>query len=188
MATWPNDWEELDKFHAAFKDGNAEAFKRMFDLYYTRLVVYVQRKIGNKCIAEDIVLEVFYKLYNHRTNITPRLEHLTNYLYTMAQHAAVDYVRELHKKRISEWDFLALLDEFYIDPCEFERERIDVTQEITAAVEQLPRAQRKIVKLLFFKGYRVRRIAVILGLSEQTVRNHKNRALARLREIARILG
>jgi RNA polymerase sigma-70 factor (ECF subfamily) len=181
MSTWPNHIEEPEKFYSSFREGDPEAFKRIFELYFKLLYNHVRLIVGNKAVAEDIIANVFCKLYDRRARIAPRLEHLTHYLYAMANREAIDHFRQQKKKIRCESDFRLMSDEFYTDARRIEKELTELTEETKAAIDRLPPAQKNILQLYFFKGHSTREIANDLGLSEQTVRNQKSKALDRLR-------
>ena len=79
--------------------GDEEAFEELFKLFYTNLCKHAYSIIHQKDIAEDIVQEVFFGLWQKRTSLN--IEHaLSAYLYRTVYYQCMKYLRRktLEKK------------------------------------------------------------------------------------------
>src|SRR6202000_2802197 len=122
--------------------------------------------------AEDIVMESFRVLWDRRDLIVDE-HHLRSSLYDTATKKCYTYLR-LRKMQLGveiTWA-LSREDEGWSHTQEARTERLE---QWDAGIEELSPQRKLVLKLLFFKGMTYKRIAELLNLSEQTVRNHYNK-------------
>ena len=63
-------------------------------MYYKVLVLFVERHIGDRNTAKDLVQDIFLKLYENSSSF-PNDFNLKSWLYCLARNAAIDYLRHL---------------------------------------------------------------------------------------------
>src|ERR1700754_1437176 len=77
--------------------GNQEAFRQLFNSYNIRLEEFASALVRNKEAANDVVNEVFVKLWKGRERV-PEIQNLKVYLYTATKNAALNYLsRKAHQ-------------------------------------------------------------------------------------------
>ena len=158
---------------------NPEVYEIVFKKYYSKLVVFVCRHVGNQDIAKDIVQDIFFKLFENSHSL-PDDFNLKSWLYKVARNAAVDHLRHLqvvdhHKFLMAE----AMLISEEMD------EDIDeeVYSKVNNAIESLPEQCRLIIKLNVIEGKKYLEIAEELDISINTIRTQVSRGYKKLREM-----
>ncbi len=164
----------------AFREGDKEAFREVYDRMVRPLTYFVENIIFSTIDAEDIVASAFTKLYNARSGMRS-IEHIKRWLYVIVRNESIDYLRLRSRLRESHTE-VAYLGAESDDHHETERVKSAVFQGILTEIEKLPRQRKAILRLYFFEQKSTAEIAKQLGLNSQTVLNHKAKALESLRK------
>jgi RNA polymerase sigma factor (sigma-70 family) len=164
----------------AFRDGDKDAFREVYDKMVRPLTYYVENIIFSTVDAEDIVASAFSKLYNARTGMRS-VEHIKRWLYVIVRNESIDYLRLRSRLRESHSE-VAYLEAESDDQHETERVKSALFQDVLSEIEKLPRQRRTILRLYFFEQKTTAEIAQLMGLNTQTVLNHKAKALDSLRK------
>lgn len=179
-----NDYKEVD-WVFALKDGNLWAFNELFDRYGNRLHRFAVAYLKSTENAQEIVQEVFLKIWNNREEISPD-KSFESYLFTIAKNGILNTIR----KSKSEQAYLnfaklnpgknVLLDE-ELDFNELERAYKN-------AVDQLSPRRKEIFLLSRVYSLSNAEIARKMNISVKTVENQMTSALAEVRKNLRSLG
>jgi RNA polymerase sigma-70 factor (family 1) len=165
---------------AEFKQGNKEAFAAVYKSHYAALFFFVRRFIPDRQEAEDITAETFIKLWKIRQNFDTH-QNIKAFLYITARNACLDCLRAHRRSSGMQQEFLYLLlqnnDVTFIQ----DDVKADVLKQITDQIETLPPKCRQIFKMAFLQRLKNADIAERLGLTLQTVKNQKVRAIKMLR-------
>ena len=157
----------------SLKDGDEGAYKKLYDIYYTSLVVYCYNLTKNQDRAEDIVQQTFMKIWIKRDSLNIRSS-LKNYLYRSVYNTFLKEYRKLKKEELT---LLELKNSVLIDIIERDdsvlEERIKLLE---SAIDQLPRKNKEVFLLSKKFGYKHKEIAAQLDISEKTVEKHISRA------------
>jgi RNA polymerase sigma-70 factor (family 1) len=168
-----------DAIMLAFREGDKEAFREIYDRMVRPLTYFVENIIFSPIDAEDIVANAFTKLYHARSGMRS-IEHIKRWLYVIVRNESIDYLRLRSRQRESHTE-VAYLEAESDDHHETERVKSAVFQDILNEIEKLPRQRKAILRLYFFEQKSTAEIAKQLGLHSQTVLNHKAKALESLR-------
>jgi len=162
------------------REGNQVAFYNIYERYCKRLYGFVLRYIKQEADAEEIVQEVFIKVWEARAKIDV-YSSFESFLFTIAYNATIS----LFRKRVTEKKYL----EHLMSLQQFENAP-DVTNEIhfnelnerlhTLLNELTPR-QKEIFQLSREDGLTHEEIAQKLNISVATVKKHISNTLAFLR-------
>lgn len=166
------------------KQGDTGVFEHLFHTYYTRLCVYAEGITGNEIAAEEIVGDMFVKLWERREQLSIRTS-VESYLTASVHHQSVNYLKHLaveEKYRQAVQYRLDNMDMLYpgddpLAPLITE----EITKEIERAIEELPPQCREIFCLNKFEELSYDEIAEKLGVSINTVRTQIVRAMRKLR-------
>jgi len=169
-----------DAVMVGFKEGNEAAFRAIYASMATPLLYFVENIIHSQVDAEDIVANAFYKLYHAREGLRS-VDHIKRWLYVIVRNESIDFLRLRARQMETKYD-LAYLEPNADEQLETERVRTVLLQDIRAAIEELPRQRRKILRLYFFEEKSTAEIAEIMQLRPQTVLNHKTKAIDSLRK------
>jgi RNA polymerase sigma-70 factor (family 1) len=172
----------LDNESRPFRELSAaetEEFSHVFNKYYPRLCHFAFRVTGCSALSEDICQEAFISYWNYRHNISDAEEAIRSYLYTVVRNACISKLRhdKVVKRYLKSQD-MAGSDEIAID---YAMIRSEVAAEIHSALEKLPQGCRQVVQMAYLEGMKNKEIAAKLGVSVNTVKTQRQRAIHLLR-------
>jgi RNA polymerase sigma-70 factor (ECF subfamily) len=158
------------------QDALAEAYRRHGGAVYA----LAHRLLGERALAEEVVQEVFLRLWNAPERFDPFRGSLRSYLLAHAHGRAVDLLRaERSRRSREERDARATPPTDY----DIEREVMDLTvaEHVKEAVATLPAEERRAIELAYFGGHSYREVAALLDEPEGTVKSRIRAGLRRLR-------
>lgn len=162
------------------REGNMVAFYQLYERYSKRLYGFVLRYIKREQDAEEIVQDVFIKIWEARGKIDV-YSSFESFLFTIAYNATIS----LFRKRASEARYLAhlkLLQHVETAPDLNDEIRFkELNQKLQALLDELTPRQREIFHLSREEGFTHEEIAKKLGLSVLTVKKHITNALTFLK-------
>ncbi len=157
---------------------NIDVFHRLYNTYYDPLFQFVNLYAKDRYVAEDIVQEVFLKLWDRRDRI--RITHAKAYLFHMGRNAILNRIRDTKER----YYFLERLSETedYENGCDVDHVPSDVLIEIVHdAINSLPPQCRVIFIMNRNQKMTYKQIAVVKGISRKTVENQIGIALKKIR-------
>ncbi|WP_276496762.1 RNA polymerase sigma-70 factor [Pontibacter litorisediminis] len=159
--------------------GNESTLKQLFEMYYPRLVYFSAQIVNCKESAEDIAQEAFVKYWNQRSEVAPHQLAVKNYLYSTVKHASLNLARHQKVKA----DYAAALSsmratEESLDTVIIQAEAL---AQLHHAISTLPAHCQRISKMCYLQGMKNQEVAEELGISINTVKTQKQRALQLLR-------
>lgn len=166
------------------EDGIENDFGIVYQFYKPKLFVIVNSYIPSQEDAEEIVHDVFVKLWE-KWETLQITSNFTGYLYSMTRNACLDYLRKQKNKLTKEmsteqqefWlNHGALADDMASSILVNELESL-----VESAIEELPEKCRKVFKKSRLEGLCHQEISKELEISPKTVENHITRALRQLR-------
>lgn len=159
---------------------DARAFDKLFVIGYHPLVCFCEKLIDNNEVAEELVSEVFLKIWINRHVIvissSPK-----SYLYTAVRNISFDYLRKERRYTFTNIDNVAAMPCDYFDPQKSSELR-EVQENIKNAVAKLPKQCRQVFQLSRDQGLQNLEIADKLQLSVKTIETQMSRALKSLRK------
>lgn len=169
--------EQLAKL---LKQGNILAFDEIYKEYCQRLYGFVIKFVKQKEDAEEIVQEVFLKIWESREKLDI-YSSFEAYLFTMAYNITINLLRKrMHQdKYVNHLKSIQTLQEA-ADSIE-EIEYGELTAKVNSLLDQLTPRQREIFYLSREKGLSHDEIAEKLNISANTVKNHLVSSLKFLR-------
>src|SRR5690554_2130002 len=82
----------MEKIVSDLSAGSKTAFKKVFRLYYPRLVRYSSFLLKENVEAEDLVQEVFIQLWENRTNLRTE-KNLASYLFILTRNKCFNVLK-----------------------------------------------------------------------------------------------
>ena len=139
-----------------------------------------RRIVADRALAEEVVQEVFLRLWNEPDQFDAARGSLRTYLLTQTHGRSVDVIRAEASRRAREERDARLTPEAGYD---LEREVWDLTQaeHVRDALARLTDGERAAIELAYFGGHTYREVAVLLGEPEGTVKSRIRSGLSRLR-------
>ncbi len=168
-------------FIARFNRGHKQVLGPMYAQYRVDMVSLANALLFDKAQAEDVVHEVFARLAQNGDKI--RITHnLHSYLLQAVANTARNYNRSLdNTERKAEAQ--REMDQRVIPSPVHEVTKVEYSQKLEAALEQLPYDQREVVLLRHYGGMRFKAIAKCQGTSVSTVQGRYRYGLDKLRSI-----
>ena len=162
------------------KKGDIRAFDKIYEKYSTRLYIFINGIIKSQKDSEDIVQEVFFKIWNNREKINEFLS-LQSFLFTIAHNTTISILR----KRVNEYNYIEYVKSIQnakeLSTGEAELEFKELNDHLTSILNKLPKRQKEVFLLSRYDELSYKEIAERLGISVNTVENHMVKALRFLR-------
>lgn len=163
----------------ALKQNDHQSFTRIFCAYYKDLVLLGGTYIPEKAVCEDIVQNIFLKLWNDRKTL--EIENsLKSYLLKAVRNNCLDELR--HRKIIDE-HVAYELKSACMDANETENYVLysDLRQQLKKALAHLPPAEREVFQMSRLENIKYQEISDRLNISVRTVEVRISKALKQLR-------
>lgn len=166
-----------------FRAGDRDAFATLFDLNYRHLYAYGRQFLDDETLVEDAIHDLFITLWRTRENLTENVDSIKFYLFRCLRRN----IRRLsdRESRYQNEDFLLAPDYFteqVNSPVPFENDAEPLLiQRLKALIDQLPKRQREVLMLRYYENFKTDEIALLMGISEKTVRNTLFNAVTALR-------
>ncbi|MBE7641374.1 sigma-70 family RNA polymerase sigma factor [Salegentibacter sp. BLCTC] len=166
------------------KNGDSKALEEIYNLYFSKVYAVAIKFVKNESVALDLVQDSFLKIWKNRSSINLELP-LDQQLYVITKNVVFDHFR----KKVNEEKLLReykLHQEQARNPTTSSEN--DQLKKLNGLLEQLPKRQQEIFKLIKFQGYTYNEVASKLGISKHTVSSHFSTAMKFLKKNSRLFG
>lgn len=166
------------------KAGKDKAFRELYDVYYRRLFCIARQYLQDEFIAETIVSDVFFHLWESRKSLLIQTS-LNAYLIRSVRNYSINYLqknyveKEVSLNNIDITSPLLFLSDDYPLGHLMEKE---LAQKIHEEINALPEETRRVFILSRIEELKHEEIATKLNISVNTVKYHIKQALSILRE------
>jgi RNA polymerase sigma-70 factor (ECF subfamily) len=161
--------------------GDEKALSELYLTYFPRVYRYILARTGNSHDAEDLAEEVFMRVLEAIDRFQWREAPFSAWLFRIAHNAVISQRRKENARGKSG----PLTDMLPVDsagPDELVENRLALN-EVMAAAQKLPDAQRQVIALRFGSGLSVAETALAMGKGEGNVKVIQHKAIAKLREM-----
>lgn len=157
-------------------DALAEVYRR----HAGAVFALARRLLSDRSLAEEIVQEVFLRLWHEPDRFDPDRGALRSYLLAQCHGRSVDLIRAESSRRRREEKELTLAAEAGYD-LEHEVWDLAVGDRVKNSLRELPEGEREAILLAYFGGHTYREVADLLGTPEGTVKSRIRAGLKRMR-------
>lgn len=182
-----NKREELEGLVAAIKEGDKDAFSKIYDILINPIYRYVFYRVKERD-TEDLVENVFVKVwvnihsYKSRPNKT-----FSAWVFRIAHNIVVDYYRKAKSLEVSELSPQIPDARREHNPIHAASQMLD-NQNLKTALKVLKKPYQDVIVYKFINGFSNAEIAQIMKRSEGSVRILQFRALKILKDELHSLG
>jgi RNA polymerase sigma-70 factor (family 1) len=156
----------------------------LFREFYRPLGQVIQRVTQDRDATEDLLQDVFLRVWNGRDTLAVASYHA--YLYRAALNAALRY-QERGRRQVAWDDAPPAAEPQAVDALE-QLHQQEAEDSVTTALDQLPTQCRMVFELRRYEEMSYQQIAEVLEISPKTVENHMGKALRILRrELSTVL-
>ncbi|MCU0431307.1 MAG: RNA polymerase sigma-70 factor [Cytophagaceae bacterium] len=156
------------------------SYRQAFKLHYAALCRMVYRILRDKDVCEDIVQDLFVRVWEKRNSIYLQGS-VKSYLYRSAMNAALNHVQSKKVKTRAAIDDVSFELQGGHLPDEISQAD-DLQTAFQKALQELPEGCREIFMLSRYEQLSYKEIAETLEISPKTVENQMGKALRVLRE------
>ncbi len=159
--------------------GDQHAYAQMYIAYMPYLLKFANSIIKNNELAEEIVLDVFIKIWQNRAEIG-KIDNFKLYLYVSTKNTALNYLSRHFRKNIISLEEMSI----NIPMGPYNPEQLLITSEavkkINHEIQKLPPRCKLIFKLVKEDRLRYNDIARLLNISVKTIDNQMAIALKKI--------
>ncbi len=164
-----NDDISEDLWLKQLSDGNEKAYRRLFDQYYSSLVMFARSFLKNDVLVEDVVQDVIYDFWMQRQSLSKVIS-IKAWLYAAVRNRCLNDLE--HDKVVRKYlDKVKLVDDEFILQQMIEEE---VYLSLKNSIDALPGKIKEVYKLILV-GKNNKEIAFLLNLSEDAVKSYRKR-------------
>lgn len=156
------------------------AFEYLFDAYYEKLMRVAIYYLGNEMQAEDVLAEVFFKIWNNRRKLN-KVENLDNYIFTMTKNQCLYFLRS-NKKIVFDDQLVDDKHQIIIENPESSFISEEFITYYNKKVSELPPKCKLVYLMIKEDGLKYREVADLLNISMKTVENQMTKAIAHVRK------
>ncbi|GHU73103.1 DNA-directed RNA polymerase sigma-70 factor [Bacteroidia bacterium] len=160
------------------KQDDYNSYNLLFRRYYPRLCHFVTGMIHEKSDAEDIVQEMFIKLWQNRQSLTIE-KTFSSYIYQAAKNSTLNHIRSEVSRREAQ-EKIEAAEEFLANEGNNENEDFSIALE--DCIDQLPAKSKEVILMHHLQGYMHKEISEKQNTSIQTIKNQIWLSLRRLRD------
>jgi RNA polymerase sigma-70 factor (family 1) len=157
-----------------------KALKELFDSFYGKLLEFAKFYLKDHSASQEIVSDVFIKLWNNRENIG-NIDNINSYLYVAVKRQSLNYIRDNKRKvhqSLDANDPITIVELTSPEKLLLSKEFMEV---LNTAVLNLPSKCRLVYTLVKEDGMKYKEVADSLNISVKTVEMHVGKALKRIK-------
>lgn len=159
---------------------NADAFAEAYRRHAGAVFGLAQRLLWERPLAEEMVQEVFLRLWEHPDRFDQSRGSLRSFLLMDAHARCVDRIRSESRRKDRE-ERSARADMVTHYDLDLEAYDLDIAEQVRDALTALSDAERRAIELAYFGGHTYREVARILEQPEGTIKSRIRTGLTRLR-------
>ena len=158
----------------AIKRGDAGAFQELFEAYQKPLANFLYRMCWNRTLVDDLVQEVFLRVWRAREQYEPTAK-VSTYLFRIASNLWINHAEKKRESALGDADHPGG------ESPEAPLERTEVQKAVKRAVEALPEGERLCLVLSEYNGLKYAEISEVLGIPVGTVKSRIFNAVQKLK-------
>lgn len=168
----------------AISTGKKSGYGELIARYRPKLLLYLRHLIGGSDEAEDLLQNVFVKVFEHLGSFD-RKRRFSPWIYRITHNEAVNYLKKRNRRRLIAWeDIMTTEDKLETaDEKDTPEERWikrELRDEVRSALDRLPRQHKEVLVLRYYLDKSYAEMSQIISRPENTVASLLNRAKRKL--------
>jgi RNA polymerase sigma-70 factor (family 1) len=160
-------------------NNNESSFRIFYTHYFPRLFRVAHFYLRNNENAEEVVMDVFIKIWNNRKKLSD-ITNLDNYTFTMVKNHSLNFLKKnrIASDDLEEYHTTTLIE--YLEPEKLFLGK-ELANELQKAISNLPPRCQLIFRMVREDGMKYKEVADILNISLKAVENQLQIASKRIR-------
>lgn len=167
---------QQDLLITQLQDGNEKAFEKIYQIYSKSIFGVIFTILKDEELAEEILQDVFLKVWDKASTYEPSKGRFFTWVLNIARNTSIDHMRSKAYKNQQ----LNLENETFVDIIEARGDNTEAIG-IQKYIRLLEPMCRKIIDLLFFKGYTQQESAKALEMPLGTLKTRNRMCIKKLR-------
>lgn len=156
-----------------------QAFGILFQIFYKRLLSFAFHYVRTTEVAEEIVSDVFVRLWSKRSEILT-IEHPEAYLFIAVKNGSLNYLEKFSLYQVCQLPDNERSELINFDNPQKELEWKELLFKMDEAIATLPVECQRVFRLSREEGFKTKEVAVILNVSPRTVETQLYRAVKKI--------
>lgn len=172
--------ECLREYQKLVSEGDEQAFEKIYAYYHKRLRAFSETYTKSKELSEEVVEDVFVKLWCKREDVT-QIQNLNVYLYTAIKHQSLNALSHEARRIVTQSLEVSEFDQHSKEHTPHDLlVTSELMQSVQGAIDSLPPRCRLIFQMVREDELRYKEIAEILQISVNTIDTQMAIAVKRL--------
>ena len=183
------EWSD-EQLIAQVARGDTAAYEMLYDRYCSAVMGLALKITGDRSLAEEVVQETFWRVWRKADLFQTQRGAFTSWFFGITRNLSIDVLRR-QKTQIQPVDETEQIIEQAADPTTDVPETAwlrEKHQQMRAAIETLPKEQRSVIEMAYFRGMTRQEIAQVTGEPLGTIHTRARLALQKLREELQMQG
>ena len=171
---------EIDKLVDRFQQKDINAFEKLYECYALNLKTVIYGIVRNNEDAEEILQDVFVKIWNNFNDYNPEKGRFYTWILTISRNMAIDRMRSKKSKKNQRNIALDLFTDFIDSGENLDRNTDSIG--IEYFLKGMNDDDKKLLELLYFQGFTYRETSKKINMPIGTVKTKMRKCIADLRK------
>ena len=178
-----------DQLITLYVDGKNEAFDELLERHKGRVFMYIYHSVKNEDLANDIFQDTFVKaITTIKQGRYVENGHFAAWITRIAHNLIIDYYRQLRYENLQSTDDtdVNILNRKELSDSTIEDDLVlsQIHSDVRRLIRTLPRCQREVLVMRYYKNMSFKEIADITGVSINTALGRMRYAILNMRRLA----
>jgi RNA polymerase sigma-70 factor (ECF subfamily) len=181
--------DEEREWMVQVQNGDKRALRKLYDRFSKILFGMIYKILRNKEESEDLLQEIFVKIWNKADQFDPSRGSAYSFIATLARNRAIDRTRSRAFKNRRKDDYVINDDEYSFNLSTENpnpEEKIEITERavgVRKALAKLNEKERQVLYISYFEGLSQTEIADKIDIPLGTVKYRMRQGMIKLREM-----
>ena len=177
--------EQPDYLIQKLKDQDQSALGELYTRYSESLLGVIYSVVHDRELAEEVLQDTFIKIWNNATSYNSKKGRFFTWMLNIARNGAIDKTRSKAFKNSRKNQSAA----YFVDVLETSNKSFNAKVDaigIQKYIKQLEPICKKVIDLLFFKGYTQKEASETLEIPLGTIKTRNRICIKKLREVLQV--